>query len=131
MTNYIDGFVLPVPRSQIESYKKVVEQVAEIWIEHGALRYSEFMGDDMSLEGTKSFIKATDANEEEEVIIFGWVEFESREARDLANKKVASDPRMTHLVLPLTQTSTPVFDAERMVYGGFKSVVQSLIKTYK
>lgn len=123
MAHYIDGFVLPVPRDQLQTYRKVVEKVAEIWKEHGALDYSEFVGDNSDLEGTRSFTDVANTKEDE-VVIFGWVAFESREVRDLANKRVAADPRMTDLVNPLTNTSRPIFDAERMVYGGFRPLVQ-------
>ena len=124
MTHYIDGFVLAVPRDQLKTYREVVEKVAEIWKEHGALDYSEYVLDDSHLEGTRSFTDVANAKEDE-AVIFGWVAFESREARDLANKRVADDPRMTDLINPLTHTSRPIFDAERMVYGGFQSLVQS------
>jgi len=124
MTPYIDGFVLPVPRDQIETYKQVVEKVAEIWKGHGALDYSEYVLDDSSLEGTRSFTDFANSKADE-VVIFGWVTFESREARDLANKKVAVDPRMPDLIKPLMNTTRPVFDAGRMVYGGFRSFVHS------
>ena len=86
------------------------------------LAYFEFVGDDMSLEGTKSFIEAIDAKVEEEVI-FGWVVFPSKKVRDLANEKVPADPRMTALVTPLFNPERLVFDASRMVYGGFKALV--------
>lgn len=124
MANYIDGFVLPIPRIYIDEYKKVAEQVAEIWKEYGAIAYYEFIGDDMTLEGTKSFIETVVATEEEE-IVFGWVVFPSQDVRDLANKKVPMDPRMTELVVPLTNPEKLIFDASRMVYGGFKPLVQS------
>lgn len=124
MTQYIDGFVLPVPRDQLNTYREVVGKVAAIWKEHGALDYLEFVGDDLNLEGTRSFTDIANAKEHE-AIIFGWVAFESREARDLANKQVAADPRMTDLIDLLTEASRPIFDAERMVYGGFRSLVQS------
>lgn len=124
MTNYIDGFVLPVPRIYLDEYKKVAEKVAEIWKEYGAIAYFEFVGDDMSLEGTKSFIETVDAKADEE-IVFGWVVFPSREIRDLANKKVPTDPRMKELVEPLINPEKLIFDASRMVYGGFKPLVQS------
>ena len=124
MTPYIDGFVLPVPRDQLKSYREVVEKVAEIWKEHGALDYSEYVGDDSNLEGTRSFPDVA-STKEDEVVIFGWVAFESREARDLANRRVATDPRMSDLINPLTNTSRPIFDAKRMVYGGFRPLVQS------
>jgi uncharacterized protein YbaA (DUF1428 family) len=124
MTPYIDGFVLPVPRDQLETYREVAEKVAEIWREHGALDYLEYVGDDSNLEGTRSFTDAANTKEDE-VVIFGWVSFESRETRNLANKRVAADPRMSDLINPLTNTSRPIFDAKRMVYGGFQSLVQS------
>jgi len=124
MTNYIDGFVLPVPRIHLSEYRRVAEKVAEIWKEYGAIAYFEFVGDDLSLEGTKSFIETVDAKEDEE-IVFGWVVFPSKEIRDLANKKVPTDPRMTEIVAPLTNSEKLIFDASRMVYGGFKSLIQS------
>ena len=124
MTHYIDGFVLPVPSDQLKTYREVVEKVAEIWKQHGALDYSEYVIDDSNLEGTRSFTDVANTKEDE-AVIFGWVAFESREARDLANKRVAADPRMMDLINPLTNTSRPIFDAGRMVYGGFCSLVQS------
>lgn len=120
MAHYIDGFVLPIPRDRLGEYKRIVEVAAEIWKEHGALDYREYVGDDMSLEGTRSFTDLIAASEDE-VIVFGWVVFESRETRDLANEKVAADPRMADLIDP----SNSGFDAKRMAYGGFQSLVLS------
>lgn len=126
MADYIDAFVLPIPRDHLAEYKDVAEKVAEIWKEHGALAYFEYVGDDLKLEGTRSFTKAVEAKEDE-LIIFGWVVFDSKETRDLANKRVPNDPRMADLVGPLTDPSRLVFDATRMVYGGFQSLVQSTL----
>ncbi len=119
MANYIDGFVLPVPRIHLNEYRRVAETVAKIWKEHGALAYFEYVGEDLQLEGTRSFPELVDAKEDE-AIVFGWVVFASREARDLANERVPTDPRMTDLIAPLTDPSRMVFDAKRMVYGGFQ-----------
>lgn len=124
MTPYIDGFVLPVPRVHLNEYKNVAEKVAEIWKEYGALAYFEYVGEDLKLEGTRSFIELVDLKKDE-VIVFGWVLFPSKETRDSANKKVPNDPRMAELVAPLTDPERLIFDAERMVYGGFQSLVQS------
>ena len=124
MAQYIDGFVLPIPGDSLNEYRRVVETVAEIWKEHGALDYLEYVGDDLSLEGTRSFTDLVDANKNE-VIVFGWVVFESRVARDRANEKVATDPRMVELMQPLTDPSNPIFDAKRMAYGGFQSLVRA------
>jgi uncharacterized protein YbaA (DUF1428 family) len=124
MTNYIDGFTLPIPRNSIAEYKDVAEAVAEIWKEHGALSYFEYLGEDLKLEGTRSFSEVVDAKDDE-AVIFGWVVFESLEARNLANKRVAADPRMSDLVGLLTDPKRMIFDAKRMVYGGFQSLVKS------
>jgi len=122
--HYIDGFVLPVPRDQLDTYREAVAKVAEIWKEHGALDYSEYVGDDAGMEGTLSFTDFSDTKDDE-VVIFGWAVFESREARDLVNRKVAADPRMADVIRPLIDASRPIFDAERMVYGGFRPLLQS------
>jgi uncharacterized protein YbaA (DUF1428 family) len=120
MANYIDGFVLPVSRDHLDEYKFLVEAVADIWKEHGALEYREYVGDDLIRDGTRSFTDFAAATDGE-VIVFGWVEFESRAARDLANDRVAADPRMADLI----KSSNSGFDAERMAYGGFQSLVKS------
>ncbi len=118
MSHYIDGFVHPIPRDKLDEYKKLVFDVAEIWKEHGALDYWESVGDDLHLEGTRSFSDLVSANDDE-VVLFGWLVFASREARELANKKVAADPRMGELM----GASDTSFDAQRMVYGGFQPFI--------
>ncbi|WP_420600976.1 DUF1428 domain-containing protein [Flagellimonas sp.] len=123
MANYIDGFVLPVPLHHLDEYKRVAETVAKVWKEHGALAYFEYVGEDLKLEGTRSFPELLNAKEDE-AIVFGWVVFESKAARDLANERVAADPRMPDLIVPLTNPSKMIFDAKRMAYGGFQPLVQ-------
>jgi len=119
----MDGFVHPIPRMHLKEYISVAKKVAEIWKEYGALAYFEYVGDDLRLEGTRSFIPTVDAREDE-AILFGWVVFPSKEARDLANMQVPEDPRMTELVGPLMDPDRLIFDASRMVYGGFQSLVE-------
>jgi len=118
MAHYVDGFVFPLPLDRLSEYTRVADAAAEIWKEHGALDYCEYVGDDLKLEGTRSFIDLVTATEDE-AIVFGWVVFDSREARDLANEKVAADPRMVALM----EASNSGFDAKRMAYGGFTSLV--------
>ena len=120
MANYIDGFVFPLPHERLEDYERLAAAVADIWKEHGALAYREYVGDDLIRDGTNSFPALVDAGDGD-VIVFGWVEFESRAARDLANDKVAADPRMAELV----ESANSGFDAERMAYGGFRPLVQA------
>lgn len=122
MNNYIDGFVFPIPKEHLTQYKEVAVQVSEIWKEYGAISYHEYVGDDFSLEGTKSFIDNVEAKENE-VVIFGWVVFPSKEIRDAANLKVPQDARMAELVTPIMNPEKLIFDARRMIYGGFKSLI--------
>jgi len=122
MTNYIDGFILPVPKVYLNEYKRVAAQIAEIWKEYGALNYFEYVGDDLSLEGTRSFVECI-AAKEEEAIVFGWVVFPSKAVRDAANRQVPKDLRMEELIAPLINPKRLIFNAERMVYGGFQSLV--------
>lgn len=118
MTHYIDGFVLPIPRSRLDDYRRLVETVAAIWKEHGAIDYREYVSDEFALDGTRSFAELS-AAAEDEVVVFGWVVFESREVRDSINEKVAADPRMPELMA----THDSGFDAARMAYGGFRPLV--------
>ena len=90
MSNYIDGFVFPISRDHLNEYRCLSEVVAEIWKEHGALDYYEYVGDDMKLEGTRSFTDVVEATKDE-CIVIGWVVFDSRETRDMANERVAVD----------------------------------------
>ena len=115
---YIDGFVHPVPTDRLDAYRRLVGAVAAIWREHGALDYQEFIGDDMALEGTRPFPDIVGSSDDE-TIVFGWVLFESREARDLANRKVAADPRVAELI----ERADSGFDPSRMGYGGFRPLV--------
>lgn len=123
MTHYIDGFAFPIKQSDLNEYKRVAKTVAKIWKEHGALAYYEFVGDDLHLEGTRSFPEALGA-QENETIVFGWVMFESRDSRDRANKLVMEDPRMADLLAPLTKPSKIIFDPSKMIYGGFQSFIE-------
>ncbi|HMA99257.1 MAG TPA: DUF1428 family protein [Wenzhouxiangella sp.] len=118
MSNFVDGFVHPIPFDRLDEYKRLVSDVAKIWKEHGALDYWECVGEDLQLEGTRSFSDLVSAKNDE-AILFGWVVFDSRESRDLANEKVAADPRMEKLMA----NSNVGFDARRMAYGGFQPFV--------
>ena len=120
MADYIDAFVLPIPRRNLDEYRRLVEATADIWREHGALDYREYIGEDLGSEEMRSFTELSGAAEDE-VVVFGWVVFESREARDRANAKVLADPRMTDLI----ESYGRGFEAKRMAYGGFQKFVVS------
>lgn len=112
--SYVDGFVLAVPKHNIEAYKEVARKAGGVWMEHGALAYVESIGDDVPNGGLTSFPRAVQAKEDE-VVVFSWIFYESRERRDEINARVMEDPRIKG-----TDQNMP-FDSSRMIYGGFKS----------
>src|SRR5215831_6796867 len=112
MGRYVDGFVIPVQKDRIEDYRRIAEQAAPIWKEYGALDYWECVGDDLDVKGLVAFTQLAQAGPDE-TVVFAWVVFESREQRDLANAKIAADPRLSAMV-----GDNPPFDMQRMAYGG-------------
>lgn len=118
MSQYIDGFVFPIPRSQLSEYQGMASAVAELWREHGALDYCEYLGDDLSLEGTRPFNDVLNSSDDD-VIVFGYAVFASRAARDAVNEKVAGDPRIAKIMA----AGHGGFDAARMAYGGFARLI--------
>jgi uncharacterized protein YbaA (DUF1428 family) len=119
MNRYVDGFVIPVPNSRIEDYRIVAEKAAKIWKEHGALDYWECIGDDMDVKDVVSFPQLANVKPDE-TVVFSWVVFASREARDAANARIFADPRMNEMM----DSSNQIFDYKRMA-GGFKQLVHA------
>lgn len=124
MANFIDGFILPIPKASLDEYRTVADEVAKIWKDYGALSYYEYVGEDLMLNGTRSFVDALNLKDDE-VAIFGWVVFPSREIRDSANAQVPQDERMHSLVAPLVNPDKLIFNAQRMFFGGFKALIES------
>jgi len=120
MSKYIDGFLLPIAKDQIENYRQIAEKAAVVWKEHGALEYVEAVGDDLDVKDQLPFPQVTGAGENETVIL-AYIVYESREHRDAVNAKVFADPRLNEMCSP---ESAP-FDFKRMAYGGFKSIVSA------
>ncbi len=118
MAQYIDGFVLPIPRANTAAYARMSRKAAKVWREHGALAVMECMGDDVKPGKWTSFPQAVKLKEDE-VAWFSWIVFKSRKHRDAVNAKVMKDPRLASMMDP---TSMP-FDGKRMIYGGFKAMV--------
>jgi uncharacterized protein YbaA (DUF1428 family) len=113
---YVDGFVAAVPTANKDRYRKFAEEAAVIFREHGALRLVECWGDDVPDGEITSFPMAVQCRPDE-TVVFSWILWPSREARDRAMQKVMSDPR-----LPQDQEAMP-FDGKRMIYGGFEMLV--------
>jgi uncharacterized protein YbaA (DUF1428 family) len=114
---YVDGFVLAVPKDNMEAYKDMARAAGEVWKEYGALSYVECLGDDVPYGELTSFPRAVQAKEDE-VVIFSWITYPSREERDAINTKVMADPRLA------SDKWTMPFDGKRMIYGGFKSFLE-------
>jgi len=123
MKQYIDGFILPIPKRRLPEYQAIAEAASEIWKDHGALEYRECVGDDLNTECTRTFADMTGAKDDE-TVIFAWAVFASREARDAANSKICADPRMAPLVARLTDPESPIVDHRRMAHGGFREIVR-------
>lgn len=114
---YVDGFLLAVQKDRIEDYEKIARTAGEIWKEHGALDYVECVGDDVPYGELTSFPRAVQATDQE-IVIFAWITYESRQQRDAVNAKVMADPRMKCM------TTDMPFDGKRMIFGGFQTLVQ-------
>jgi uncharacterized protein YbaA (DUF1428 family) len=114
---YVDGFVVAVPKQNIEAYKKLATLAGEVWMEHGALKYVECVGDDVPYGEVTSFPRAVQA-QEDEIVVFSWITYESREKRDAINARVMADPRLKDGM------ASPPFDGKRMIYGGFTTLLE-------
>lgn len=115
--SYIDGFVIPVPKDKKDAYRKLAVQAAEIFREHGATRIVECWGDDVPDGKVTDFKRAVKA-EAEESVVFSWIVWPSKAARDEGNKKVMADPRMQ-------MGADMPFDGKRLIFGGFEILLDS------
>jgi uncharacterized protein YbaA (DUF1428 family) len=118
MANYVDGFVVPVPRKKIEAYRRMALKAGKIWREHGALEYRECIADDVKPGKRTSFPQSVKLKAGE-VVWFSWIVYKSRKHRDRVNAKVMKDPRLASMMDPKAMP----FDGKRMFYGGFKVMV--------
>lgn len=110
--SYVDGFIVAVPKDKIEAYKAQARRGGEVWREHGALSYVEAIGDDVPYGELTSFPRAVLATADE-VVVFSWITYESRQSRDEVLKKVMADPRLKD------DMQNMPFDGKRLIYGGF------------
>lgn len=115
--SYVDGFIVAVPKDKIEVYKDLARTAGEVWREHGALSYVEAIGDDVPYGEHTSFPRAVQATEDE-VVVFSWITYESRQSRDAVLAKVMADPRLKD------QMENMPFDGKRLIYGGFDIAIE-------
>jgi uncharacterized protein YbaA (DUF1428 family) len=115
--SYVDGFVVAVPKANRDVYRKHAEDAAVLFKEHGALQLVECWGDDVPDGEVTSFPMAVKCKEGE-TVVFSWILWPSREARDAGMKNFMADPRMS-------QMGPMPFDGKRMIYGGFEMIVNA------
>ncbi len=114
---YVDGFVCTIPRANMEKYREMADLAGKVWLEHGALEYVEAVADDVP-DGEVTSFPLSVKLKEDEVVVFAYAVYESREKRDEVMKKVMEDPR-----LDMDMKDMP-FGGKRMIWGGFRSFVQ-------
>ena len=117
--NYVDGFVIVVPKKNIAAYKKIAKVACKVWHEHGALEYREAVGDDLNLPFGMPFPKLLKVKPSE-TVIFAWIVYRTKAQRNSVNKKVMKDPRIANVCAP----GKMPFDTKRMSMGGFKIIVK-------
>jgi uncharacterized protein YbaA (DUF1428 family) len=114
---YVDGFVVPVPKTKVEDYRRVAAHAGNVWREHGALAFVECLADDVKPGKWTSFPQAVNL-EPDETVVFSYIVYSSREERDRINALVMKDPR-----IDMDPAHMP-FDAKRMIMGGFNVLVE-------
>ncbi len=121
---YVDGFVVPVPKANLDAYKKMASAAAVVWKEHGALDYKECVIEDARIEGMYSFLDLTGVKEDE-TVVFAYIVYKSRAHRDEVNAKVMADPRLKEMCPASNPDVVMPFDCARMAYGGFQTLVSA------
>ncbi len=117
---YVDGYVLPLPKKNVPAYRRMAQKAGRIWREHGALEFRECVGDDLNVKMGTPFPRTVKLKAGE-TVAFSWIVFKSRADRDRVNAKVMKDPRLARMMDPKAMP----FDSRRMVYGGFKVLVDA------
>jgi uncharacterized protein YbaA (DUF1428 family) len=120
MAHYIDGFVVPVPKKSLKAYRALAKKCSKIWLEHGALEVKECVADDVPYGKRTSFPRSV-KQKPNETVVFSYIVYKSRTARDRCMKKVMADKRLDFMMKP----GKLPFDAKRMIFGGFKTIVEA------
>jgi uncharacterized protein YbaA (DUF1428 family) len=117
---YVDGFVLAVPKKNLESYRRMAQKAGKVWRDHGALEFRECAGDDLKVKMGMPFPRMIKLKSGE-TVVFSWIVFKSRAHRDTVNAKVMKDARLAKMM----DVKSMPFDPKRMAYGGFKVLVNA------
>jgi uncharacterized protein YbaA (DUF1428 family) len=112
---YVDGFVVPVPKKNLQAYRRMAKTAGKVWRSHGALEFREYVADDVKVGKWTSFPRSVKLKSGE-TVVFSWIVYKSRAHRDRVNAKVMKDPRLAKMMNPKAMP----FDGKRMIYGGFE-----------
>mgnify|MGYP001199448357 CR=1 FL=1 len=115
---YVDGYVMPIAKKHLATYRRLATISGKLWREHGALEYRECIGDDLAVKMLTPFPRALKIKRGE-TLVFAWIVFKSRAQRDRVNARVMKDPRLAD---SMKRHPMP-FDMKRILYGGFKVLV--------
>lgn len=115
---YVDGYVLPIAKKHLATYRRLATLAGKVWREHGALDYRECVGDDLKVKMGLPFPKLVRAKPSE-TVVFSWIVYKSRAHRDKVNAKVMADKRLVE-----GMPKEMPFDLKRMAYGGFRTLVE-------
>ena len=115
---YVDGFIVAVPKKNLDAYRSLAKKAGKVWREHGALEYCEWVAEDVKVGKRTSFPRSVKLKPGE-TVVFSWITYKSRAHRDRVNAKVMKDPRLAEMMNP---KALP-FDGKRMIFGGFKFLV--------
>jgi uncharacterized protein YbaA (DUF1428 family) len=118
MPQYVDGFIIPVPKKNLEAYRRIAEEAAKIWREYGALEVRECVAEDVKMGKLTSFPRSVQ-RKPTETVVFSWIVYKSRADRDRINAKVMKDPRLAKMM----KGEDVPFDPKRMIFGGFEVLV--------
>ena len=117
---YVDGFIVPVPKKSVEAYRRLARQAGKVWRDHGALEFKECIADDVKKGKWTSFPRSVKLKPNE-TVVFSYIVYKSRAHRDRIMAKVMKDKRLANMM----DSKAMPFDAKRMIFGGFKVIVDA------
>jgi uncharacterized protein YbaA (DUF1428 family) len=115
---YVDGFVTPVPKRKLQAYRSMSRKMGKVWRDHGALEFRECVADDVKWGKRTSFPRAV-KQKPGETVFFSYIVYKSKGDRDRVNARAMKDKRLASMMDPKNMP----FDAKRMIWGGFKVVM--------
>ncbi len=116
--SYVDGFVITMPKKNLDTYQKIATDAGKLWMKHGALSYYECVGDDLQPEHVTLTFPLLTKCADDEIVIFSFITYKDKAHRDEVNAKVMADPGMQE-----APTEMP-FEMNKMAFGGFEAIVQ-------